>query len=107
MTAPPETRFNMSYMEVATRMGVGLYDIELLLEGNVPVGIANRLGVPMVALRDFIKLGVASASIAHRIGTSMAAAEDLAQSVGSEGRVGIVVGLLLSASGERSKAIGT
>jgi hypothetical protein len=97
----------MSYMEVATRMGVGLYDVELLLEGNVPVGVANRLGVPMVALRDFIKLGVANASIAHRIGTSMAAAEDLAQSVGSEGRVGIVVGLLLSMNGERSKAVGT
>ena len=69
-------------------------------------GIANRLGVPMVALRDFIKLGVASASLAHRIGTSMAAAEDLAQAVGAEGRVGVVVGLLLGASGERSKAVG-
>jgi len=96
----------MSLMEVATRMGVGLYDVELLVQGNVPEGIANRLGVPMVALRDFIKLGVASASLAHRIGTSMAAAEDLAQAVGAEGRVGVVVGLLLGASGERSKAVG-
>ena len=94
----------MSLMEVAARMGVGLAEVELLVSGNVPVAIANRLGVPMVALRDFLKLGVASPAVAHRIGTSMAGAEDLAQSLGSEGRVGLIVGLLLGAGGEKSQS---
>lgn len=94
----------MSLMEVAARVGVGLAEVELLVQGSVPVAIANRLGVPMMALRDFLKLGVASAAMAHRIGTSMSSAEELAQALGSEGRVGLVLGLLLSTKSERSQS---
>jgi len=97
----------MSLMEIALRTGVTLADIESLVGGNASAGVANRLGVPLLGLEEFLKHGCASAAVAHRIGTSMAAAEELAREVGREGSVGIVLGLLLGASaGERWKQRG-
>ena len=97
----------MSLMEIALRTGVTVEDVESLVRGNASAGIANRLGVPLLGLDEFLKHGYASAALAHRMGTSMAGAEELAREVGREGAVGIVLGLLLGASvGERWKQRG-
>jgi len=93
----------MSLMEIASRAGVPLEDIESLIRGNVSTRIASRLGVPMLGLEDFILRGFASASMARLLGISMSAAEDLARAIGSEGAIGIVLGLLLSSSSGESK----
>ena len=96
----------MSLMEIASRTGVTLADIESLIRGDVSIAVANRLGVPLVALQQFLSTGDASANLAHRIGTSMSAAEDLATLLGSEGRIGILLGLLLSAKQTRAAEAG-
>ena len=93
----------MSLMEIASRAGVSLEDIESLIRGNVSARIASRLGVPTLGLEDFILRGFASANMARRLGISMDAAEDLAHALGSGGAIGIVLGLLLSSSSAESK----
>ena len=97
----------MSLREIALRAGVTLADIESLVRGVATAGVANRLGVPLLGLDEFLKHGYASATVAHRIGTSMAGAEELGREVGTEGRLGIILGLLLgTTAGERSKQRG-
>jgi hypothetical protein len=86
----------MNLMEIALRTGVPVADIELLISGHASPSVANRLGVPILGLEDFIAHGFASANVAHRLGTSMSAAEELARAVGPQGAIGLVLGLLLS-----------
>jgi hypothetical protein len=89
----------MSLMDIALRTGVPLIDIEDLVQGTVTENVAERLGVPMLALQEFVSRGQASAKVANGLGMSMAAAEELAQSIGREGAIGLVLGLLLGSSG--------
>ena len=96
----------MNLLEVAQRTGVNLADLELLIRGGVPDGIAERLEIPLLSLEEFLVQGYASAKLAHRLGTSMAAAEELGRAVGPEGRIGIVVGLLLSSPQRRAAEAG-
>jgi len=93
----------MSLMDIALRTGVPLADIEDLVRGTVPEAVANRLGVPLLALQEFVSHGQATAKVAHCLGLSMAAAEELAQSLGHEGTVGVLLGLLLGASGHERR----
>ena len=86
----------MSLMEIASRTAVTLADIESLTRGDVSDAVARRLGVPLLVLQEFLARGETSANLAHRLGTSMRAAEDLAAKLGSEGRIGILLGLMLS-----------
>lgn len=88
----------MNLLEVALRAGVTLADLELLIRGSAPDGIAERLGLPLLSLEQFLTQGYASANLAHRLGTSMAATESLANAVGPQGRIGLIVGLLLLSS---------
>ena len=94
----------MNLLEVAMRAGVALTDLELLIRGSAPHGIAERLEIPLMTLEQFLTQGYASANLAHRMGTSMAAAESLANAVGTQGRIGIIVGLLLFSSKPRRAA---
>jgi len=96
----------MNLMEVALRTGVTVIDLESLVRGNAPAGVAERLGIPVLNLQEFLGQGYASANFAHRLGTSMAAAEELGRAVGPEGRIGIIVGLLLSARRGRAAEVG-
>ena|SRR5262252_7732954 len=97
----------VNLMEVALRTGVTVTDLESLIRGNAPAGVAERLGIPVLNLDEFVRHGYASARLAHRLGTSMAAAEELGHEVGSEGRVGIIVGLLLGARHRRAAEAGS
>jgi len=95
----------MSLMDIALRTGVPLVDIEELVRGNAQVRVAERFGVPLLALEEFIRHGQASSKMAQRLGMSMAAAEELARSLGPEGAIGLVLGLLLGSGGfERKNA---
>jgi len=97
----------MSLMDIALRTGVPLIDIEDLVSGTVTEAIAKRLGVPLLALQEFITHGQTSAKVAHRLGMSMAAAEELVRALGREGAIGLVLGLLLASGGsERKSAAG-
>ena len=93
----------MSLMDIAMRTGIPLVDIEDLVSGTVTEGVAARLGVPLLALQEFVSHGQASAKVAHRLSMSMASAEELAGSLGREGAIGLVLGLLLGSSGRERK----
>src|SRR5262245_4363872 len=93
----------MSLMEIALRTGVPLADLEDLVRGTVPSSVAERLGVPMLATEELILHGQASSKMAHRLGMSMAAAEELRRSLGPEGAIGLVLGLLLGSRGHERK----
>jgi len=93
-------------MEIALRTGVTATDLESLIRGNAPMGVAERLGIPVLNLEEFLWQGYASANLAHRLGTSMAAAEELGREVGAEGRIGIILGLLLSSRQGRAAEAG-
>jgi hypothetical protein len=93
----------MSLMDIAVRTGVPLIDIEDLVSGTVTENVAERLGIPMLALQEFVIHGEASARVAHRLGMSMAAAEELARSIGKEGAIGLVIGLMLGSSGSKRR----
>jgi len=94
----------MSLMDIAIRTGVPLIDIEDLVQGTVTDVIALRLGIPQLALQEFVAHGEASARVAHRLGMSMAAAEELVHSLGRDGAIGLVLGLLLGSSDARKRA---
>lgn len=93
----------MSLMDIAVRTGIPLIDIEDLVSGTVTDNVARRLMVPQLALQEFVTHGQTSAKVAHRLGMSMASAEELAESLGREGAIGLVLGLLLGASGVERK----
>ena len=93
----------MSLMEISLRTGVPIADIESLIRGGVPISVARRLGVPLVSLEDFLLRGMATAGVAHRLGMSMSAAEELARTVGGDGTIGIIIGLLLSSADAGSR----
>jgi hypothetical protein len=46
---------------------------------------------------------MATAGVAHRLGMSMSAAEELARTVGGDGTIGIIIGLLLSSADVASR----
>jgi hypothetical protein len=94
---------HMSLVEIALRTGVPIADLESLIRGNVPASVAERLGVPLLSLEDFLLRGFASDSVAHRLGMSMSAAEELARTVGRDGTIGIIIGLLLSSADAASR----
>lgn len=96
----------MNLFEVAQRTGVTLADLELLLRGVAADGVAQRLVVPLLSLEQFLTHGYASAKLAHRLGTSMAAAEALGAALGPEGRIGIILGLLVSSRQGRAAEAG-
>jgi len=94
----------MSLMDIALRTGIPLLDIEDLVSGTVTENVASRLGIPMLALQEFVSHGQATAKVAHRLGMSMASAEELVRFLGRDGAIGLVVGLLLGASGYQRKS---
>src|SRR5215470_2589382 len=96
----------MSLMDIALRTGVPLADIESFIAGSVPKALADRLGVALLNLQEFVEQGEVSANLAHRLGTSMAGAEELGQALGKEGRVGLVLGVLLGAKLSRAAEAG-
>lgn len=97
----------MSLMDIALRTGVPLVDIEDLVRGTVRETVAARLGVPMLPLEEFIRHGQSNSKVAHRMGMSMASAEELARSLGPEGAIGLVLGLLLGSSGVKRRNAAT
>jgi hypothetical protein len=86
----------MNSIPIATCVGLIPMDIDSLLQGKATAGLAMKLGVTVGDIELFIK-GSASYGITKRLGLASAdAATDLAQAVGTQGAIGIVVGLLFT-----------
>jgi hypothetical protein len=80
---------------VAQRAAATPADLDSLFAGKAYASVANRLGVPMAYIEEYIKNGSAPADLAKRLGFSMAAAEQLGAKLSREGRIGLAIGLLI------------
>ena len=72
-----------------------LDDIDCLLRCEATARVAERIGVTMMDVEDFIS-GSASAAMAARLGLTISAAEELARLRGRDGATGIVIGMMIS-----------
>lgn len=84
------------WKDVADKAGITLGDLESLLRGSVSFEVQERLGVPMGYIEDYINKNEASADFETLLGFHMAAAESLGAALGREGRIGLIVGLLIN-----------
>lgn len=85
----------MQWKDAADRAGITLADLESLLRGTAFATVQERLGVPMGHIDDFIRANSASADLATRLGFHMGAAETLGASLGRDGRIGLIIGVLI------------
>ena len=86
----------MNHIEVANRVALYLEDVDQLALGRITARTANRLGVTIADGEDFIRAGVVTAQMAARLRfATLAAVDELAGSLGREGRIGLLFGLLL------------
>lgn len=85
----------MQHMEIASRSGVPLADVECLLRGQATAAVASKLKISMNGVEDFVR-GSVTADMANRLGMTMSAAQELARAGGRNVAAGILIGLLLS-----------
>ncbi|MFZ0962297.1 MAG: hypothetical protein WAO35_15470 [Terriglobia bacterium] len=86
----------MDHAETAEAAGVNLGDLDFLLKGKATGNVADRLGVAIGDVEGFIR-GSASFAMTKRLGlTAVSAADELAQAAGTQGAIGILIGLLLA-----------
>ena len=86
----------MNWQVVADKAQVTLDDIQCLLRGSVNYNVQERLGVPMGYIEGYISRNEASHHFEGLLGFHMAAAESLGAALEKQGRIGLVVGMLLS-----------
>jgi hypothetical protein len=86
----------MQWKDVADKASITLDDLECLLRGSANFNVQQRLGVPMGYIEDYINNNEASADLAALLGFHMGATESLGASLGKQGRIGLLVGLLIA-----------
>jgi len=86
----------MIHAGIADRAGVSVGAIEDLFRGVAHKAVGDRLGVPVGYIEDYISHGSAAAALADCLGFNMLAAEELGSHLGKEGRVGLLIGLLIA-----------
>ncbi|HEV2485740.1 MAG TPA: hypothetical protein VGT08_09430 [Terracidiphilus sp.] len=86
----------MQWKDVADKAGITLGDLDCLLQGSANFNVQERLGVPMGYIEDYINRNSASEDLATLLGVHMAAAESLGASLEKQGRIGLIIGLLIA-----------
>jgi hypothetical protein len=81
---------------VAQRAGVTPADLNSVFSGKASASVANKLNVPMAYIEEYIDRGSASANFAQCLGVSVVAATELGVRLSKEGRIGLVIGLLIA-----------
>lgn len=85
----------MQWKDVADKAGITLDDLDCLLRGSVNFNVQDRLGVPTGYIEGFINHNSASFHFETLLGIHMAAAESLGAALDRQGRIGLIVGLLI------------
>ena len=85
----------MQWKDVADRAGINQNDLDSLLQGRAFYTVEQKLGVPSGLIDDYINRNDASALLANRLGFHAGAAETLGRALGREGRIGLLLGLLI------------
>jgi hypothetical protein len=86
----------LNYWETAGLLGLVPGDLDALISGHVYADVAKRLGVNISDAQGFIA-GEVSYVMVQRLGfKTPAAAEELARALAKEGRIGLLIGILIS-----------
>jgi hypothetical protein len=83
----------MSLIGVAGKCGVMTTSLEQLMAGSVSIGVGARLGVMTSSLQEFVNGGT-SIGLAMLMGTTSANLQILRRSIGKEGAIGLLIGLM-------------
>jgi hypothetical protein len=86
----------MMDFSVAKQAGITPSDLDSLFNGKAYASVANRLGISMAYIEDYINRNSASADLAACLGFSMSAAEQLGEKLSRSGRIGLIVGVLIA-----------
>lgn len=81
--------------DAAFRSGISVEDLECLLEGTAYFTVEVRLGVPMATINHFIDRNLITPELASRFKLPMTAAHRLGASLGRQGRIGLILGMLM------------
>lgn len=84
----------MAMDALAAQAGVPVEQAEALVDGLVGGGVAQKLGMAVLIVQDFID-GDVKPAMATELGLPPEEAKALRERLGREGAVGLVVGLLL------------
>lgn len=84
----------MSLTSLASSTGLPVEQVDALLEGSVGGGVAQKIGTAALIVQDFID-GEVKPAMATELGLPLEEARELRASLGREGAVGLVVGLLV------------
>jgi hypothetical protein len=86
----------MDHAEIANLAGVLPGDLDSLMAGRATKLLATKVGVTMADIEDFIA-GKPSKAMAAILGFSaIAPAQELAQTLGRNGSIGMIIGVLIS-----------
>lgn len=84
----------MSALSIAMQAGLLTHNIQNLINGVADLGTASRLGVMTSSLQEFLN-GTANISMASRLGLMTTDLQLLLNSIGKQGAIGLVFGLLM------------
>ena len=83
------------WRDVAHKAHITLDDLEGLLQGTAYLTVQERFGVSMSCVNAYINRNQASADLVARLGFSVVAAHTLGNALGRDGRIGLILGLLM------------
>lgn len=84
----------MSALSIAMKAGLMTSNLNNLLNGRADIGTASKVGVITSSLQEFLN-GHANISMAHKLGLMTSDLQLLLNSVGQQGAIGLILGLLI------------
>lgn len=92
----------MEFITLAERIGISAVALERLLAGHVPEVIADRIGATAQGLQRFVD-GDTSTALAARLQCTDITIQRLRETLGREGAIGLLVGLVVPTSARERK----
>lgn len=86
----------MNHADVAIRAGIPPADLDSLLNGRAYASVSGKLGVAASNIERYVNSGSASDDLAKSLGVNMLAAEELGKNLDRNGRIGLLVGVMIA-----------
>lgn len=87
----------MSQLSIAIKTGLLTHNLNNLFNGVADIGTSSRLGVITSVLQEFLN-GRANVSMASKLGLLTSDLQILLNSIGKQGAIGLVLGLLMKSN---------
>jgi hypothetical protein len=87
----------IQFKATADRLGVAVDDVDEFLRGRATARVAARLGLTLGDIDSFVSGGYVGADVATMLKLDPpAAVDELAKTLGREGRIGLLIGLMFN-----------